>query len=117
MNIEWIEGLAILITVILIVLVTTFYDWSKEKQFQSLQSKFDSDQTLNVIRNGQIEQIPLEEIVVGDVCLIFYGNSVPADGILIDSNELQIDESSLTGETNLIKKNRNNFMLYAGKCY
>lgn len=114
MNIHWIEGVAILITVILIVAVKTFFDWSKEKQFQSLQSKFDSHQTLSLVRNGQIEQVPLDEIVVGDICLIFYGDSVPADGALIESHELLIDESSLTGETNLIKKNQNNFPLYAG---
>ncbi|CAF4418930.1 unnamed protein product, partial [Adineta steineri] len=46
-------------------------------------------------------------LVVGDLCFIKYGDLLPADGILVQSSDLKIDESSLTGETDLIKKNEN----------
>ena len=104
LNIEWIEGVAILVTVFVIVLVAAFNDWSKERQFRGLQNKIDSDQTISVLRDGQIRDLPVKDILVGDICQVFYGHTIPADGIIIESNDLKIDESSLTGETDLIKK-------------
>ena len=112
---EWIEGAAILITVIVIVLVTSFNDWSKERQFRGLQSKIDSDQKISVLRDGQIDSLPVKEILVGDICQVFYGHLIPADGLVIESNDLKIDESSLTGETNLIKKSFERPMLFSGR--
>ena len=103
-NIEWIEGAAILVAVCVVVLVTAFNDWSKERQFRGLQNKIDSDQTISVLRDGQIRDLPVKDILVGDICQVFYGHTIPADGIIIESNDLKIDESSLTGETDLIKK-------------
>jgi P-type Ca2+ transporter type 2B len=113
-NVEWIEGAAILIAVIVVVLVTSFNDWSKEKQFRGLQSKIDSDQKISVLRDGQIDSLAVQEIVVGDICQIFYGHLIPADGLVIESNDLKLDESSLTGETNQIKKGRDRPMLFSG---
>ncbi|CAF0949996.1 unnamed protein product [Brachionus calyciflorus] len=113
-NVEWIEGAAILIAVLVVVLVTSFNDWSKERQFRGLQSKIDSDQKISVLRNGQIDQLPVKDILVGDICQIFYGHLIPADGLVIESNDLKIDESSLTGETNLIKKGFERPMLFSG---
>ncbi|XP_077013585.1 plasma membrane calcium-transporting ATPase 4 isoform X4 [Tamandua tetradactyla] len=100
----WIEGAAILFSVIIVVLVTAFNDWSKEKQFRGLQSRIEQEQKFSVIRNGQIIQLPVAEIVVGDIAQIKYGDLMPADGILIQGNDLKIDESSLTGESDHVKK-------------
>lgn len=140
----WIEGAAILLSVICVVLVTAFNDWSKEKQFRGLQSRIEQEQKFTVMRGGQVIQIPVADIVVGDIaqvkygkadcrpqalclemliwiktkCLrIFYysykwnvrfvcfsGDLLPADGVLIQSNDLKIDESSLTGESDHVKK-------------
>jgi len=113
-NVEWIEGLAILVAVVVVVFVTAFNDWSKEKQFRGLQSKIDSDQKISVIRDGQINELPVQEILVGDLCQIFYGHLVPADGLVIESNDLKIDESSMTGETDQIKKSVDRPMLFSG---
>ncbi len=113
-NVEWIEGLAILVAVVVVVFVTAFNDWSKEKQFRGLQSKIDSDQKISVIRDGDIIELPVQEILVGDICQIFYGHLVPADGLVIESNDLKIDESSMTGETDLIKKSVDRPMLFSG---
>ncbi|KAM7539761.1 hypothetical protein Aperf_G00000043825 [Anoplocephala perfoliata] len=101
----WIEGVAILVAVVVVVLVVAFNDWSKERQFRGLQNKIESDHKFAVIRQGQLVQLPITEILVGDVCQIKYGDLLPADGILIQGNDLKIDESALTGESDQVKKN------------
>ncbi|XP_027128326.1 plasma membrane calcium-transporting ATPase 1-like [Larimichthys crocea] len=100
----WIEGAAILLSVVCVVLVTAFNDWSKEKQFRGLQSRIEQEQKFSVVRGGQVIQIKVSEIVVGDIAQVKYGDLLPADGILIQSNDLKIDESSLTGESDHVKK-------------
>ena len=63
----YIEGLAILIAVIIVVFVTAFNDWSKEKQFRGLQDRIEGEQTFNVIRNGTAQQVQVGELTVGDI--------------------------------------------------
>ena len=94
----------IICAVIVVVLVTAFNDWTKERQFRGLQSKIELDQKFNVIRENIVIQIPIKDIVVGDVCQVKYGDLLPADGVVVQSNDLKVDESSLTGESDLIKK-------------
>ena len=69
----WIEGAAILLSVVCVVLVTAFNDWSKEKQFRGLQSRIEQEQKFTVVRGGQVIQIHVAEIVVGDVAQVKYG--------------------------------------------
>ncbi|XP_051979260.1 plasma membrane calcium-transporting ATPase 1-like isoform X4 [Xyrauchen texanus] len=100
----WIEGAAILLSVVCVVLVTAFNDWSKEKQFRGLQNRIEQEQRFSVVRAGQVIQILVSEIVVGDIAQVKYGDLLPADGVLIQGNDLKIDESSLTGESDHVKK-------------
>ncbi|XP_065165915.1 plasma membrane calcium-transporting ATPase 2 isoform X4 [Atheta coriaria] len=100
----WIEGLAILISVIVVVFVTAFNDYTKERQFRGLQNRIEGEHKFSVIRQAEVKQIGVSEIVVGDICQIKYGDLLPADGILIQSNDLKVDESSLTGESDHVKK-------------
>uniref|UniRef100_A0A671KPC6 Calcium-transporting ATPase n=1 Tax=Sinocyclocheilus anshuiensis TaxID=1608454 RepID=A0A671KPC6_9TELE len=100
----WIEGAAILLSVLCVVLVTAFNDWSKEKQFRGLQSRIEQEQRFAVVRNGTVIQIPVAEMVVGDIAQVKYGDLLPADGILMQGNDLKIDESSLTGESDHVRK-------------
>ncbi|XP_014204544.1 plasma membrane calcium-transporting ATPase 2 isoform X5 [Copidosoma floridanum] len=100
----WIEGLAILISVIVVVVVTAFNDYSKERQFRGLQNRIEGEHKFSVIRQGEVKQISVSDIIVGDICQIKYGDLLPADGILIQSNDLKVDESSLTGESDHVKK-------------
>ncbi|XP_064160212.1 plasma membrane calcium-transporting ATPase 2 isoform X11 [Anguilla rostrata] len=100
----WIEGAAILLSVVCVVLVTAFNDWSKEKQFRGLQSRIEQEQKFQVVRGSQVIQLPVSDIVVGDIAQIKYGDLLPADGILIQGNDLKIDESSLTGESDHVRK-------------
>lgn len=103
----WIEGLAILISVIVVVVVTAFNDYTKERQFRGLQNRIEGEHKFSVIRKGEVDQISVGDIVVGDICQVKYGDLLPADGILIQSNDLKVDESSLTGESDHVKKGEN----------
>jgi magnesium-transporting ATPase (P-type) len=71
----WIEGVAILVAVCVVVLVTAFNDWRKEKQFRGLQNKIENEHTIAVIRGGNVLQLPVSDILVGDICQIKYGKS------------------------------------------
>uniref|UniRef100_A0A8C1RZ42 Calcium-transporting ATPase n=1 Tax=Cyprinus carpio TaxID=7962 RepID=A0A8C1RZ42_CYPCA len=100
----WIEGAAILLSVVCVVLVTAFNDWSKEKQFRGLQSRIEQEQKFQVVRGGQVIQLPVSDILTGDIAQVKYGDLLPADGVLIQGNDLKIDESSLTGESDHVRK-------------
>lgn len=71
----WIEGAAILLSVVCVVLVTAFNDWSKEKQFRGLQSRIEQEQKFQVVRGSQVIQLPVSDILVGDIAQIKYGRS------------------------------------------
>ncbi|KAA3681892.1 Ca2+ transporting ATPase, plasma membrane [Paragonimus westermani] len=103
----WIEGLAILVAVVVVVLVVAMNDYQKEKQFRGLQSKIEAEHTFFVIRKGDTKQIPVQDILVGDICQVKYGDLLPADGIIIQCNDLKVDESSLTGESDQVRKSEN----------
>uniref|UniRef100_A0A8C6TSE8 Calcium-transporting ATPase n=1 Tax=Neogobius melanostomus TaxID=47308 RepID=A0A8C6TSE8_9GOBI len=100
----WIEGAAILLSVVCVVLVTAFNDWSKEKQFRGLQSRIEQEQKFTVVRKSNVIQIPVADMVVGDMAQVKYGDLLPTDGILVQGNDLKIDESSLTGESDHVRK-------------
>ncbi|CAF3597767.1 unnamed protein product [Rotaria sp. Silwood1] len=112
-NVEWIESAVIIIVVLVVVLVTAFNDRINERQSHTLQSMIERNQKCNTIRESTVQQIPIKDIVVGDICEIKYGDVLPADGIVVQSNGLKVDEYSLTGDSDLIKKNesRDPFLL------
>lgn len=86
--------------------------------FAGLQSRIEHEHKFSVIRGGEVLQILVNEIVVGDICQVKYGDLLPTDGILIQSNDLKVDESSLTGESDHVKKgDTSDPMLLSGKLY
>ena len=103
-NLEWIEGVAIIVAVALVVFVTAFNDWRKERQFRGLQDKIESDNLTHVVRSGQVTQVHITNLLVGDICCIKYGDTIPADGVVVEASDLKLDEASLTGETDLVNK-------------
>lgn len=104
---DWIEGTAILVSVLAVVFIASISDYSRERKFRILQSSIEKDQKFSVIRDGVIMQISNSNIVVGDVCQIKYGDLLPVDGILIQSNDIKVDESAMTGESEPVKKGVN----------
>lgn len=103
----YLEGVAILIAVVIVVLITATIDYQKQFAFVRLTKNLDATNTKNVIRNGEVIEIVDGEIVVGDILLVNSHNSasIPADCILIGpQKDLKMDEASLTGESKLISK-------------
>ena len=113
-NTGWIDGFAIIVAVIIVALVTAVNDYQKEQQFRGLQSKIEGEHKFTVVRHGEPIEVLNSEIVVGDLCQIKYGDLLPADGVVVQCNDLKVDESSLTGESDLVKKGEKDPLLLAG---
>jgi P-type Ca2+ transporter type 2C len=103
-NKEWVEGVAIWITVLVIVSIGTYNDYKQELAFHKLNSKND-EYLVKVIRDGEEQQISNKDIVVGDLIVLESGDKIPADGYFVSANALGVDESALTGESIVIRKN------------
>ena len=100
---DWVEGLAIMVAVVIVVLVTGLNDYRREKQFAALNAKKD-DRYVKAIRSGKSTMISIYDVMVGDVLHLESGDSVPADGILISGHGVKCDESSATGESDAMRK-------------
>ncbi|KAF0705852.1 hypothetical protein As57867_006881, partial [Aphanomyces stellatus] len=101
----WIEGAAIMFAVLIVVLVAALNDYQKEKQFRALNA-VKEDEKIKVIRNGAPAEVSKFNLVVGDIVRVDLGDIIPADGIVFDENDLKLDESAMTGESDLLKKDR-----------
>ncbi|CDW60776.1 E1-E2 ATPase domain containing protein [Trichuris trichiura] len=77
----------------------TCNDYTKERQFRGLQQKIEHENRFAVIGNGEQTEVLITDLLVGDICIVKYGDLIPADGVIIQSNDLKVDESSLTGES------------------
>ncbi|KAF0690553.1 Aste57867_18069 [Aphanomyces stellatus] len=102
---EWIEGCSIMFAVLLVVMVTAINDYQKEKQFAALNA-VKEDEKIKVIRDGAPCEVSKFHLLVGDVVRVDLGDILPADGLIFDESEIKIDESTLTGESDLMKKSR-----------
>ncbi|KAF6823379.1 calcium-translocating p-type atpase [Colletotrichum musicola] len=101
--VDWIEGVAIIVAILIVTLVGSLNDWQKERAFVKLNAKKE-DREVKVIRSGRSEMINVAEILVGDVIHLEPGDLVPVDGIFISGHDLKCDESSATGESDALKK-------------
>lgn len=99
---EWYESVGIALAVLLATLVSTFSEYRNENAFQKLQEEA-SQIKCKVYRNGEIVEIPIDTIVVGDCVLLQSGDKVPADGVIIDGH-IQVDQSVLNGESKEAEK-------------
>lgn len=102
-SIEWVEGVAILVAVIIIVLATALNDLAMNHKFQKLNQKRE-ERNVQVTRSGKECYISVYDLVVGDILHVEAGDVVPADAVVIHASEIQCDESTLTGESELIEK-------------
>jgi Ca2+ transporting ATPase len=101
---EWIEGVAILFTVCVVLNVQAGTDYSKSKQFRKQQLELESNKLVTVIRGGKDLKVHPRELVVGDLMRIQVGDIVAGDGVLLQGSDVSMDESALTGESMLIRK-------------
>jgi len=96
-------GFLIVIIVLFIVILGFYQEYNAEKSLEALK-KMLSPMTI-VIREGETKQIPAENLVPGDIVIIEAGDRIPADGRLIETIDLKVDESALTGESMPVGKN------------
>lgn len=108
----YVEGCAILAACLIVSVVTALNDYQKESQFRELAAVSEEVDVV-VIRQGTHWQIPVSEIVVGDIVCVEAGDQIPCDGVLLAADGLQVDESALTGEAVDVDKDVENdpFML------
>ncbi|KAJ5180659.1 ATPase P-type K/Mg/Cd/Cu/Zn/Na/Ca/Na/H-transporter [Penicillium capsulatum] len=102
-GVEWVEGLAILVAIIIVVVVGATNDWQKERQFAKLNKKKEN-RLVQVLRSGKTVEVSIHDVVVGDVMHLEAGDLVPVDGIFIGGHDLKCDESSATGESDVLRK-------------
>ena len=93
----FLEPLGIFFAIILASTIGFIFEVKAARAFEVLNTVND-DIMVTVMRNGKVQEVSRKEIVVGDIVLLNTGDEVPADGILIESHSLQINESTLTGE-------------------
>ncbi len=94
---DFVETLGIIFAIILATTVGFFFERDAARKFDVL-TQLGEEQPVKVVREGKVVEIPRREVVVGDVVIVETGDEVPADGQLFEATDLQVDESSLTGE-------------------
>ncbi len=103
---DWAECAGILVAVLISVVLTVVMEGRSAKAFDEL-NKIKEGIEIKVVRNGVVQYIPQQELVVGDIVFLETGNKIAADGRLIESISLMSDESSLTGESAPVEKDAN----------
>ena len=100
---EWFEPVGILIAILIANGVASVSENQQEGKASALKAEEEAKETAKVIRDGQLEEIHVSEVVVGDIVYLLAGDKIPADGIIIDG-ELKVDQASLNGETEEAEK-------------
>lgn len=112
----WYDGGSIYVAVFLVIAVSSISNFRQSRQFDKL-SKVSKNIPVEAVRKGRRQQISIFDIVVGDIICLKIGDQVPADGILVQGHSLQVDESSMTGESEHVEINlrRNPFLISGTK--
>lgn len=112
----WYEGGSIFVAVFLVVAVSAASNFRQERQFDKL-SKISNNIKIDVVREGRRQKVSIFDAVVGDVVLLNIGDQVPADGVFVSGHSCQVDESSMTGESEHVEvdSTRNPFLLSGSK--
>ncbi|CAK5269233.1 unnamed protein product [Mycena citricolor] len=101
--VDWVEGVAIMVAIVIVVVVGSVNDWQKERQFKALNDKKEQ-RGVKVIRGGEEMLIDIKQVVVGDIALVEPGEILPCDGVFLSGHNVKCDESGATGESDAIKK-------------
>ncbi|XP_054822361.1 putative calcium-transporting ATPase 13, plasma membrane-type [Prosopis cineraria] len=110
----WYDGGSIFVAVFLVIAVSSISNFRQNRQFDKL-SQVSNNIQVDVLRSGRRQQVSIYDIVVGDVVLLKIGDQVPADGLFLEGHSLKVDESSMTGESDLVEINGDkNPFLFSG---
>ena len=100
----WIDGLSIVLAVLVVVLVGSITNYKKEQKFHELNEIQSEGTKFTVIRNGNNLELTGDDLLVGDLISVTYGDICAADLFLVEGNGIKMDESALTGESDAVKK-------------
>ena len=100
---EWIEGIAILMAVAIIIIIGAINNYQKAKKFEEIEGQADK-KTVCVIRAGHVVSLQSTELVVGDLVVVENGSDLTCDMILVDGTDIGMNEASITGESDLARK-------------
>ncbi len=103
---DWIDGVSIVIAVLVVVLVGSITDYQKEQKFHELNEVQAEGTKYKLIRNGVPEDHISDDLLVGDIIMINYGDIMAADILLLEGNGVKMDESALTGESDAMSKEK-----------
>uniref|UniRef100_A0A7N2LTL7 Calcium-transporting ATPase n=2 Tax=Quercus lobata TaxID=97700 RepID=A0A7N2LTL7_QUELO len=109
----WYDGGSIFVAIFLVIAVSTISNFKQNRQFDKL-SKVSNNIEIDVVRAGRRQHISIFEIVVGDIICLKIGDQVPADGLFLNGYSLQVDESSMTGESEHVEVNCSHPFLFSG---
>lgn len=95
---EWFEPVGILVAILIANGVSSVSESKQEKKASVLKAEEEAKEKVKVLRNGQLIEVHVSEIVVGDIVYLQAGDKIPADGLIIDG-EIKVDQAALNGET------------------
>ncbi|MDE5621372.1 MAG: calcium-translocating P-type ATPase, PMCA-type [Alistipes sp.] len=99
---DFTESLGIVCAIVLATGVGFWFEWDARQRFRRL-NRVNDDVPVKTVRGGRVSLVPRRDVVVGDVVVVECGETVPADGVLVEAVSLKIDESTLTGEPEVDK--------------
>ncbi|KAI3469645.1 hypothetical protein Pfo_026308 [Paulownia fortunei] len=112
----WYDGGSIFVAVFLVVSLSAISNFRQYKKFNEL-ANISNNISVEVVRNGRRQEISIFEVVVADIICLKIGDQVPADGLFVEGHSLQVDESSMTGESHHVEvtKDQNPFLFSGTK--
>ncbi|OLN97932.1 Calcium-transporting ATPase 2-like protein 2 [Colletotrichum chlorophyti] len=102
-NIQWVDGVTVVVAILVIVFASAATDWQKNQRFAKLNERKEQ-RDVKVIRSGKTQNISVYDVQVGEIMHVETGDVVAVDGVLVQGSGIQVDESSLSGESNLVHK-------------
>ncbi|KEZ41904.1 Calcium-transporting ATPase 2 [Scedosporium apiospermum] len=102
-NIEWVDGATVVVAILVIVFASAATDWQKNHKFEKLNERKEQ-RDVTVVRSGKPQRISIHDVLVGDLMRLEAGDIVAVDGVLVHAAGIQINESSISGESELVHK-------------
>lgn len=102
-NIEWVDGVTVVVAIVVIVFASAATDWQKNHKFEKLNERKEQ-RDITVVRAGLPKRISIHDVLVGDLMRVEAGDIVAVDGVLVHAAGVQINESSISGESELVHK-------------
>ena len=101
---DWVDGVSIIVAILVVVLVGSITNYQKETKFHELNEVQNEGTKYTIIRNGEPGEYVSDDLLVGDLIAVNYGDIMAADCLLVEGNGIKMDESALTGESDAMKK-------------